>query len=88
MNISKIFNLMTTRGLYFTQGGFWFRYNLYFNKGIKRWVGIKYTIGFVLQFAIDGFCITHDPKEIKKTLFKIGGNLGSFGITHDSKEAK
>lgn len=43
----------------------------------------------VVKFAIDGFCITHDPKEIeKKTLFKIGGNLGSFGITHDSKEAK
>lgn len=43
----------------------------------------------VVKFAIDGFCITHDPKEIeKKNLFKIGGNLGSFGITHNSKEAK
>ena len=41
---------MTRRGLYFTQGGFWFRYNLYFNKGIKRWVGVKYTIGFVFLY--------------------------------------
>ena len=63
---------MTRRGLYFTQGGFWFRNNLYFNKGIKRRVGVKYNrLCFpllVVKFAIDGLCITHDPKEIKKTL--------------------
>ena len=67
------------------------RNNLYFNKGIKRRVGVKYTIGcfplLVVKLAIDGLCITHDPKEVKKTRFKIGGNLGSFSITHDSKEA-
>ena len=58
----------------------------------KGWCRIHNRLCFpllVVKFAIDGFCIIHDPKEIKKkTRFKIGGNLGSFGITHDSKEAK
>ena len=84
---------MTRRGLYFTQGGFWFRNNPYFNKGIKRRVGVKYTIGFgflyqLLSFQLMGSVLPMTLKKLKKPRFKIGGNLGSFGITHDSKEAK
>lgn len=65
---------MTRRGLYFTQGGFWFRNNPYFNKGIKRRVGVKYTIGFVflyqlLSLQLMGSVLPTTLKKLKKKTF-------------------
>ena len=69
MNISKIFNLMTRRGLYFTQGAFGLEIIFILRNQTKGWRRIHNRLYFPLQvvkFAIDELCITHNPKEIKK----------------------